>query len=978
MSKKSSKKTTCIRNELLNNYDVNHDYLGTSVYAEALARRILVVPTPITIGIFARWGSGKSFLLRNVKKHLNRFVSQDEVTKKPKSKNTSTSFLCSFFIPIILLSLLIFALIITIHPSVFYNNQSLNTSSTAPFTVEKSPETKTIRYIGLTVVILILLLAWTMASCCSGVDTKFTSTAGSLYDSCRLLVFALFTRLPIDGVAPMTSHLSDISNKNFQQLQAAKIKRRFIYVDFKAWEYVGSDNLWAGIITNLTDEIEANFGVVFSRLFRTITLTTCQRIQPTKQNTLFVNLRRRLLSVDNCDVYEWMCGFGTVTDCSTYDDWCNKIGRKGGKMSDWFVVHFVDDMDAVKAAEHMELRGIEVSLQDPFDREDVEKKVDKDMLMVDLKNKKVFKDVEEEEVKTFFSHLKKYPKKTCGILDIVWWIMLSVLVLSSPLIAYTVANQFNLSIFKYPRPVATGIQMLAWMPTIVSSSFVLIRFVWAMSNSQRRRIHKAMEGTRGSMKEQLGFMNKVKTEVATISKLIRFVEYIHNKEYKIVISIDDLDRVPLDKVKSILDAVSILLSDNDSPFICFIAVDSRVAVKCIEGEMGESLLKANVNGHEYLRKIINLPFCIPEIDDEHKKTFIDRLMEQTDPKTRIKITESWSCEESRTATPYPKELQRSASLDEVVISEKRSEASSSGKEKEQLYSLEENSKNDTFLFHCRKFFYQSPTVHRHLHGIPRNIKRIFNIISITTLMINCYYKQKKRRNIFEQITSQAKRHIDHEFIGERVHEDVNDARTREFAEKLVCWIILTDQWPYRVSFILQIIEDADQRSMAGQKSQKIDDHTSLLKIFENHVRPLLQELKTGQEETSLLSLDGDPDIFFSFLKELEENGNKLNKKNVKMLMKFTVNLDQSLRQNIAYLRAVSDVTKSNYRFLNASNDDKLNHGNSEVLRSTVRTDTDEIAFPYYLEANDFSRFTLDCSRVAATGTSGEVINESHA
>ena len=53
--------------ELLNNYDVNHDYLGTSVYAEALARRILVVPTPITIGIFARWGSGKSFLLRNVK-----------------------------------------------------------------------------------------------------------------------------------------------------------------------------------------------------------------------------------------------------------------------------------------------------------------------------------------------------------------------------------------------------------------------------------------------------------------------------------------------------------------------------------------------------------------------------------------------------------------------------------------------------------------------------------------------------------------------------------------------------------------------------------------------------------------------------------------------------------------------------------------------------------------------------------------------
>ena len=59
--------------------------------------------------------------------------------------------------------------------------------------------------------------------------------------------------------------------------------------------------------------------------------------------------------------------------------------------------------------------------------------------------------------------------------------------------------------------------------------------------------------------------------------------------------------------------MSILLSDGNSPFICLVAVDSRIAVKCIEGEMGSTLLKANVNGHEYMRKIINLPFCIPEV-----------------------------------------------------------------------------------------------------------------------------------------------------------------------------------------------------------------------------------------------------------------------------------------------------------------------------------------------------------------------------
>ena len=58
-----------------------------------------------------------------------------------------------------------------------------------------------------------------------------------------------------------------------------------------------------------------------------------------------------------------------------------------------------------------------------------------------------------------------------------------------------------------------------------------------------------------------------------------------------------------------------------------------------------------------------------------------------------------------------------------------------------------------------------------------------------------------------------------------------DVRTKLFAENLVCWIILTDQWPYRISFILQIIEDADQRYLAGKKDQAIHEDMSLLEIY---------------------------------------------------------------------------------------------------------------------------------------------------
>ena len=67
------------------------------------------------------------------------------------------------------------------------------------------------------------------------------------------------------------------------------------------------------------------------------------------------------------------------------------------------------------------------------------------------------------------------------------------------------------------------------------------------------------------------------------------------------------------QVKAVLEAVSILLSDPLSSFVCLIAVDSRVAVNCIENTMCTSMIKSNVNGQDYLKKIINLPFCLPEV-----------------------------------------------------------------------------------------------------------------------------------------------------------------------------------------------------------------------------------------------------------------------------------------------------------------------------------------------------------------------------
>ena len=67
------------------------------------------------------------------------------------------------------------------------------------------------------------------------------------------------------------------------------------------------------------------------------------------------------------------------------------------------------------------------------------------------------------------------------------------------------------------------------------------------------------------------------------------------------------------KAKSVLEAVNILLSDRNSPFICLIAIDSRIANDCFTDSEKNRDVSAALNGYEYLKKIINLPFCIPEV-----------------------------------------------------------------------------------------------------------------------------------------------------------------------------------------------------------------------------------------------------------------------------------------------------------------------------------------------------------------------------
>ena len=54
---------------------------------------------------------------------------------------------------------------------------------------------------------------------------------------------------------------------------------------------------------------------------------------------------------------------------------------------------------------------------------------------------------------------------------------------------------------------------MAWLPPSLAVTYVVGMILWGMFNSQQKRIEKALKGTKGNVSDELGFMNKIKTEV---------------------------------------------------------------------------------------------------------------------------------------------------------------------------------------------------------------------------------------------------------------------------------------------------------------------------------------------------------------------------------------------------------------------------------------------------------------------------------
>ena len=128
-----------------------------------------------------------------------------------------------------------------------------------------------------------------------------------------------------------------------------------------------------------------------------------------------------------------------------------------------------------------------------------------------------------------------------------------------------------------------------------------------------------------SISDRTGFLSSVKKELSELFKFIK-EDFCSGTgvDLSLVLIVDDLDRVFEGRSVKMLEAMQLVLNVPGAPVFIFLAIDSRIVVASIEHHIGKSLdIKAvRLSGHEYLEKIVQVPFSLPEVCPEWIENYV--------------------------------------------------------------------------------------------------------------------------------------------------------------------------------------------------------------------------------------------------------------------------------------------------------------------------------------------------------------------
>ena len=166
--------------------------------------------------------------------------------------------------------------------------------------------------------------------------------------------------------------------------------------------------------------------------------------------------------------------------------------------------------------------------------------------------------------------------------------------------------------------------LLAALATIVPS------FKLALASNQESSVSRGevIFKKASTVEDQLGFLESVKRDLQELFDYLREFEKMVGTKIVVVPIVDDLDRCITDgRNVKVLEAMQLILSVPGAPILSFLAVDSRIVVASIEEHYEKVFAKTNISGYEYLDKIVQIPFSLPEPPPEKVKRLISNTLE---------------------------------------------------------------------------------------------------------------------------------------------------------------------------------------------------------------------------------------------------------------------------------------------------------------------------------------------------------------
>ncbi|KAL2087593.1 hypothetical protein ACEWY4_016421 [Coilia grayii] len=361
------------------------------------------------------------------------------------------------------------------------------------------------------------------------------------------------------------------------------------------------------------------------------------------------------------------------------------------------------------------------------------------------------------------------------------------------------------------------------------------------------------------MSEQLGFMNEVRKEMRLLSRFIHFMEVFERRKIRVVLEITNLDRCTPQKIVGVLDAINILLSDEETPFISLLAVDPAVLAEQVNN--AERCYSKKDQAFAFLDRIITLPFTVPPLCDESKCRVFRNIVNG-----HSEIPEG-SLQKDEEMASFVEDLKRSmSSVDDSSLNGKRPFEEAFVPLLPQELKEEEIERliQDAFKSVLHPSTSTSP-LHVYLSGDTMSMRRVINSIRVTVILM----------------------------------EELPHVQPPA-AERIAAWVVLADRWPCRLSWILQCLEDALQRMEIDQEAGlettvSIDSSTKLWEVFRRH---RLELYLMKEEVENILERDSDPELFEKFLRV----DFQFTVGEAQMFEQNTVNLDHSIKKELARLR----------------------------------------------------------------------------